>query len=298
MKISLGSWSFSFGPFADHPVSLDRIIEKVARAGYDGLELCGYPPQVTLERYASKAARNELRRMLDDQGLAVSGYSPDLTMCNPTAPNSRDAYLDLFYRLLELSADLGSPMIRVDTVAAPGSIPDSDYNSAFARLADTWRSAAMAAESAGIKMVWEFEPGFVFNKPSEIIGLHERVKHPNFKLVFDTAHAYMCATTGARQHGKRETLHGGLLEFLEKAYPRIGHVHLVDSDGTLLADETSKHLPFGDGNIDFAGITPYLLALRDIDWWCVDLCFCADAWDQVEPSLEFVENLLSSKPAA
>lgn len=298
MKISLGTWSFSFGTYADHPISLDRIVQKISSAGYDGVELCGYPPQVTLDHYASKTSRAGLKRLLADHNVAISGYSADQTMCNPTAPGHRDSYLDLFYRQLELCADLGSPMIRVDTVAAPGSIPDSEYESTFDRLADTWREAAIAAESAGVKMLWEFEPGFVFNKPSEIIALHERVGHPNFKLVFDTAHAYMCATAGARQHGRRETLHGGLLEFLERAYGRIGHVHLVDSDGTLLADETSRHLPFGEGNIDFAALAPYLLALRNVQWWCVDLCFCPDAWEQVEPSLHFVENLLSSKPAA
>ena len=57
MKISLGSWSFTFGPFADRPVPLDQIVRKVAEAGYDGLELCGYPPQVSLEQYATSGAR-------------------------------------------------------------------------------------------------------------------------------------------------------------------------------------------------------------------------------------------------
>ncbi|MEO8661142.1 MAG: sugar phosphate isomerase/epimerase [Bryobacteraceae bacterium] len=298
MKISLGSWSFTFGPFADRPVPLDQIIRKVAAAGYDGLELCGYPPQVSLEQYATAGARQQLRQLLQDHGLGVSGYSADQTMCNPTAPENAQAYLDLFQRQVDLCVGIGSPMIRIDTVAAPGSIAESDYQSCLDRLAALWHKAATAAAGAGVKVTWEFEPGFVFNKPSEVIALHERVDHPNFKVVFDTAHAYVCSTAGPRQHGRREVLHGGLLEFFDKLYKRIGHVHLVDSDGTLLADETSRHLPFGEGNIDFSGLAPRLLSLHDVDWWCVDLCFCPQAWDLVKPSLVFVENLLSTKPAA
>lgn len=298
MKISLGSWSFTFGPYADHPVPLEQIVRKVAAVGYDGLELCGYPPQVTLERYATAAARRDLKSLLSDHNLAISGYSADQTMCNPTIPGNREPYLDLFFRQVELCADIGSPMIRIDTVSAPGSIPEQDYTSTFERLADLWREAATMAAGAGVKVIWEFEPGFAFNKPSEIISLHDRIGHPNFKLVFDTAHAYLCGVVGARQHGKRETLHGGLREFIEKVYGRVGHVHLVDSDGTLLGDETSRHLPFGEGNIDFTGLAPYLLSFTEVNWWCIDLCFCPNAWEQMESSLNFVENLLSSKPAA
>ncbi len=298
MRISLGSWSFSFGPYAANPVPFEKIVERVSSSGYDGIEICGYPPQVTLDKYHTASARAELRRLLADHGIAISGYSSDLTACNPTAAESREGYLDLFRRTVDLCADIGSPMIRIDTVAAPGSISDRDYRPAFERLTDLWHEAARIAADAGVRVMWEFEPGFVFNKPSEIIALHERVDHDNFRILFDTAHAYMCSVIGARQHGKREIVPEGLLGFAEKLLPRIGHVHLVDSDGTLLEDETSRHMPFGEGFIDFAALAPYLQSLHDVEWWCVDLCFCPDAWDLVDSSLEFVEEMINTKPAA
>ena len=130
------------------------------------------------------------------------------------------------------------------SIAAPGSIEDSDYQSAFDRLADVWHDAAGIAQDAGVRMVWEFEPGFAFNKPSEVVALHQKVGHPNFFVMFDTSHAYMCAVVGARQHGAKETLPGGVAEFLEKLKGRIGAIHLIDSDGTLHGDETSTHRPF------------------------------------------------------
>ena len=54
-------------------------------------------------------------------------------------------------------------------------------------------------------LVWEFEPGFWLNKPSEVKNLVEAVDHAHFKLLFDTSHAYMGAVVGARQTGEKET---------------------------------------------------------------------------------------------
>lgn len=288
----MGSWAFSFGPYADDPVPFDRTVKRLSEAGYDGIEICGFPPYITLDRYATPQSRREVARFLRDHNLGVSGYSPDLTLVNPVSEGNRRKYLEAFRRNVEMCADIGSPMIRVDPVAAPGSIEAKDYGAAFDRVAGTWREAAEIAQDGGIRVAWEFEPGFVFNKPSEVLAMHERVGHPNFTIMFDTCHAYMCAVVGARQFGAREVLPGGVAELLKKLDGRIGAIHLSDSDGTLYGEETSTHRPFGEGLIDFKALTPLLLAVPGIDWWCVDLCFWAGSWELVEPSREFVLGLL------
>jgi sugar phosphate isomerase/epimerase len=141
--------------------------------------------------------------------------------------------------------------------------------------------------------VWEFEPGFVFNKPEEIVRMHQEVRHPNFSIMFDTSHAYMCGVKGARQHGKRDVLPGGVAEFLDKLQGRIGAIHLIDSDGTLHHDETSTHRPFGEGLIDFDRLAPKLLSVPNIEWWTIDMCFWAGSWDLVDASRQFVAGLLA-----
>ncbi|MEX2264419.1 MAG: sugar phosphate isomerase/epimerase family protein [Bryobacteraceae bacterium] len=297
MKISLGSWAFSFGPYADNPIPFDATVKRLSQAGYDGIEICGFPPHVTLDNYSTAESRRELVRFLNDHKLAVSGYAADFTTVNPVSAENKQKYLDLFQRNVDLCADIGSPAIRVDSIAAPGSIADRDYQASFDRLAEVWHAAAGIAQKASIRMVWEFEPGFAFNKPSEILTLHNTVDHPNFRLMFDTSHAYMCAVVGARQHGARETLPGGVAELLRKLEGRIGAIHLIDSDGTLHGDETSTHRPFGEGYIDFRALAPQLLAVRNIDWWCIDMCFWAGSWELVESSRVFVADLLGAKAA-
>ncbi|MEO7144723.1 MAG: sugar phosphate isomerase/epimerase family protein [Bryobacteraceae bacterium] len=293
MKISLGSWAFSFGPYSDKPVSFEKTAKRLSEAHYDGIEICGFPPHITLEKYATKESRQELVRFLKDLHLGVSGYAADFPGVNPTVAADKEKYLDRFRRNVELCAEIGSPAIRVDSIAGPDSIPDAEYAGAMDRLAVTWREAAEFAKRAGIRLVWEFEPGFAFNKPSEVVALHKKVSHPNFSVMFDTSHAYMCGVVGARQHGAKETLPGGVAEFLKMLEGRIGAIHLIDSDGTLHHDETSTHRPFGEGFIDFQSLAPQLLAVPGIEWWCIDLCFWAGSWELVEPSRAFVKKLLS-----
>jgi sugar phosphate isomerase/epimerase len=296
MKISMGSWAFSFGPWAANPVSFETTARHLAAAGYDGIDICGFPPHVSLDKYAAKDSRAELVRFLRDLGLGISGYAADFYSVSPVASENERPYLDLLKRNIELCADLGSPSLRVDTVAAPGSIPEHEYEKAFHRIARLWADGAALAAEAGVRLVWEFEPGFAFNKPGEIVRMHQEVRHPNFSIVFDSSHAYMCCVVGARQQGRRDVLPGGVEEFLDKLQGRIGAIHLIDSDGTLHSDETSTHRPFGEGLIDFELLAPKLLHVPNIEWWTIDMCFWPGSWDLASSSRKFVTDLLARHP--
>jgi len=292
LKISLGSWAFSFGPWAADPVPFDAIVRHLAAAGFDGIDICGFPPHVTLEKYPDSQSRKELARFIADEGMGISGYAGDFYSVSPIAAGNETRYRDMMKRNIEMCADLGSPSLRVDTVAAPGSIPDKEYDQDFHRIALLWSEGAALAEAAGVRLVWEFEPGFAFNKPGEIIRMHQEVRHPNFSVLFDTAHAYMCSVVGARQHDQRDVLVGGVEEFLDKLQGRIGAIHLIDSDGTLMHDETSTHRPFGEGLIDFDHLAPKLLRVPGIDWWTIDMSFWPDSWNLVASSRAFVARLV------
>lgn len=293
----MGSWSFAFGPYAASPKTIEEAARRLAAAGYDGIELNGYPPHVTLDRYRSSQARTDLRRLLGGLGLGISGYSADLSAFNPAVEANRQPYLDQFRRLVELCHDLGSPMIRLDTGTAPGSLAESEYHAAFYRLADLWRDCAGQARQARVVMAWEFEPGFIFNKPGEVAAMYARVGHPWFRVLFDTAHAYMCSVVGARQHGAKETLEGGVREFLTMLGPAIGAVHVIDSDGSLYCDETSAHVPIGEGRVPWRYVAPALAALPRIEWWCADLCFFPGAWEKAEENLRAARALAAQAGA-
>ena len=70
---------------------------------------------------------------------------------------------------------------------------------------------------------------------------------------------------------------------------------MIDSDGTLHAEETSTHRPFGEGRINFSALAPALMAIPTVDWWCIDMCFWAGSWELVERELDFVHGLLPER---
>ena len=291
-KISLGSWAFSFGPFSDEPWSFPKICAYAAEAGYDGVEINGFNPHPHPDVYNTPEKCSELLKEINDYGLGISGYAPSF---EETPPDQGDpaAYLDTFRKCIAFCERMNIETIRVDTISPPDAPEQAEYDKRFKQLTETWRTAAQDAAASGMTVVWEFEPGFWLNKPSEVLAIVEAVNHPGFKLLFDTSHAHMGAVIGARHAGEKETLPGGVAEYGEMAKDHIGHLHLIDSDGTLHDDETSTHTAFGKGDIDFvASLTPIKDVIRTIPWWCVDFCFNPEGPVEGKNAVPFVKNVI------
>lgn len=291
-KISVGSSAFAIGSYKDNPIPFDSVIKRLSEVGYDGIELFGDRPYGHPDDYPSKADRADLRNKLKDHNLEVSNYGADFWGI-PLGASDADArkYEEAFKRNLEFAVDVGADSIRVDTVT--GAYPAGDHASIWRRYVSTWRNCAHLAAEAKVEIYWEFEPGFIINKPSEIIRMVDEIGEPNFRLMVDACHAQMSGVQGARQDGAKETV-ASVADLVGLVGARIGTVHLIDSDNTLHHDETSTHAPFGEGVLDFDAI---LNALRASGyrgpWWTIDLCFWPTAWDNVASSHRFVSDLLA-----
>ena len=290
-NISIGSWAFSFGPFEKDPWPFSRVLKYATDAGYDGIELNGFRPHPHPDDYNTASKCNDLMKAIEGYGLGISGYAPDFTGIPPDQV-AAEAYLKALRKCLFLCEQCGIKTLRVDTVSPPEELPDVEYERRFAQLVKTWHTAAEEAAKAGVLIVWEFEPGFWLNRPSEVKRVSEAVGSDNFKLLFDTSHAYMGAVIGARHTGEKELLPGGVAEYARCLGDAIGHLHLIDSDGTLHHDETSTHTPFGEGCIDFkAALAPIRPVVNRMEWWCADFCFCAVTETAAKPAVAFLRNL-------
>lgn len=290
-KLAVGSWAYCFGPYASNPVSLEDTVKKLAELKFDGIELCGFRPHAHPDLYPRAEDRRKLKALIADHGLQVAGYAGDFTSVPPVLA-STDDYAACCRRQIKLCVDLGIPKLRVDTVSPPPYPKDISPAKAMKRIARAWRKCAQMAQDHGISFVWEFEPGFAFNKPSEVVKMIEAVDHPNFTILFDSCHAHMCAVVGARQAEPVEKLPGGVVEFAGLLKGKIGHIHLIDSDNTLHDNETSTHAPFGKGVLDFDKIIPALLKAGYTDtWWSVDLCFWPQAWEVTAEAKAFLDTL-------
>jgi sugar phosphate isomerase/epimerase len=291
-KISLGSWAFSFGPFEKAPWTFSQVAEYSSQAGYDGIEINGFRPHPHPDDYNSDQKCAELKKYLADLNLGISAYAPDFRHV-PPAEVSVLAYLKELDKMIRFCRRMEINLLRVDSVSPPHSHETLDYQKRFEHLSSNWRAAAEECRKAGIVLVWEFEPGFWLNKPSEVKRLVESVDHDNFKLLFDTSHAYMGAVVGARHTGEQELFSAGVSEYYRLLATHIGHFHLIDSDGTLHGDETSTHTPFGAGHIDFYDVLSTMKpTLENLEWWCVDFCFCPTTEKDAKMALPYIREIV------
>ena len=218
-RISIGTWAFLFNQ--EKPIPFDEIVPGLKRLGFDGLELGGFGDHPSPENCPTAESRAAVRQMWESRGMGCSGLAADLWSERLITAADDASYLRTFRKNLQFCRDLGIDVIRVDTTEDPwtlGDVPGEtrqekvtrqvDYDTAFDRVTSTWKRCAAEAADMGIRVVWEFEPGFAFNKPSDIQRVLDKVDHENFMVMFDTCHADNVAVEGARQPGKKETLAG------------------------------------------------------------------------------------------
>lgn len=294
-RTSIGSWAYTIGPYAKNPIDFDTVCLRLKELGFDGVELGAFPPHPNPGNpngpdaewpgaMPEKSRRAELKARVAEIGLGFSGIAANLWGEKLINTDDQSKYIAEFRKNSEFCSDLGIGMIRVDCVQPPSILREIDEKTAMERVVRTWKTCADIAADAGQHICWEFEPGFAFNKPSQIVRIVDAVDKPNFGLQYDTCHGQMVGVNGARQEGEKETF-PSQVEFIRFLSGRINHLHLIDSDNTCHKDaegndETSAHPPFGLGVIDFDAIMPELIKASRVphDWWTIDLCFWPDAW--------------------
>ena len=288
-KLSIGGWAYIWGGYKEEPIPLVKVLNTLSELKFDGIEMAAFPPHLDPN---TKEKRMEVKKMIDDHGLGVSGLAAPFPS---PATSERTVYLDAVKSNLEICKDLEIPKLRVDTVDPPTGIPGGmDYETCFSKVAGVWRQAAGVCQGVGVKLVWEFEPGYLFNKPSEVVRMVYKVDHPNFSLLVDSCHVHMSAVVGARHMGEKERLPGGVVQFIHMVTGKIGHIHLIDSDGTLHDEDTSTHAPLGTGVLDFDVIIPAILeAGYEDEWWTIDLCFWPKALDVTADNKKKLDELIT-----
>lgn len=294
-KISIGSWAYAVGPYTDNPMSLEEVCKGLSSLGFDGLELGAFKPHANPDLYPTKKDRRKLKELFERYELATPAISADLGAC-PFAEGDREArkgYAAAFDRHLELCIDVGIPTIRVDTLTYTPFPDRLDYGTTWDIIVETFQDDADKAKDVGIEVIWEFEPGFIINKPGEIVRMMDEVGRDNFSYLLDTSHVRMVSVVGAKQTPPKETLPGGELEFIEMMKGKIGFVHLIDNDNTLYNNETSTHTPFGDGFVDFDAVLPAIVdAGYESEWWSIDLYGWTDAWSVTEKCKHGLDEIL------
>ena len=220
----------------------EDTIERIAKIGYEGIEIGAgsphaYPPCLTKER------RKHIRKVLDDNGIALSSMLPALSggpghnLTSPI-PEERRHTIDHYKDLVELTAEWGGKIV----LYIPGWII---FGTTF-KQAWEWSTAALSeiadkAAKFDITLVIEpvsFDTNFV-DKGEEAIEMMEEVNKPNVKLMFDTFHTLYRKEPSS--------------DYIYRMGKNLRHMHISDNN----------RLPPGQGRGDFVSV---INALKDIDF--------------------------------
>jgi sugar phosphate isomerase/epimerase len=271
--------------------------------GFDGIELGAFGSHPNLRTHAAAESRMELRSLIAERGLALSGV---LTF--GTASIVRDSVPDEYMRHFENSlafcVDVGCPTLVVHTVDPPEVLTELGYETALGRLERAWSECARRADDVGVTLAWEFEAGSVFNTAHDVIAVAHALSGAGFGVLYDTVHGELaCSLSG-------DHFEGGQIALLRELKGTIAHVHIADTDGTLTAVDagaigygaeadrhTTTHVTLGEGAIDFERVLPALVeAGSSSGWWCVDLVLIPDPWSAAEASRAFLFDLNERVP--
>jgi sugar phosphate isomerase/epimerase len=215
---------------------ISRSIDRVARLGYDAVEVEGEPEKVDPGR---------VRKLLDDAGLAASSVCPSFTagrdLSHPD-PDVRTDAMDYVRKVAELAHAVGAPTIIVAPTAYLRTQPVADPKDEWQWAVECVRSVGEYAASLGVDVsleCWNRYGTYMLNRLEQGVRMWRETGLENGGVMADTYH--MNIEERSLPEAIRET--GELLN----------HVHLSDSN----------RLAPGWGHIDFGEI---LRTLQEIGY--------------------------------
>lgn len=254
--VTWGVWERTTG--GDDLVPAPLLLSTVLELGYTGIELGppGYLDAQALGESGLELVGGFAPLHLDDE----EAFEADVReWLDPIA----SALADTGRRGPVVLADAGTP----ERLAGAGR-PDEQARTAltgdrWARALERLSHAAERCRSRGVAAVFHHHTATYVETPDEIAAFVEGTDVP---LCFDTGHA---AVGG-----------GDPLELARTYAKRIGHLHVKDVDGALLARVRSGEValeqawgdgifcPFGEGIVDLPAVLA-LPELQDFDGWIV-----------------------------
>jgi sugar phosphate isomerase/epimerase len=226
--------------------SMERTIDYVRSAGYDGLEIAPF----TLAQYVydiPDSTRRDIVRFAEKAELEILGIhwvfvGPEGVHLTHPDPEVRAFTTRYLVDLVNFCGDVGGKVLIFGSPKQRNVGRDTTYNQAFGYARGVFEQALPACEARGVTICMEqlthFETNFC-QTVDETLELIEAIDHPNFQLLLDTkAMAYQSEDRAA---------------LIRRCAPHLRHYH---------ANDTNLNGP-GWGDVDFK---PIFEALQDIQY--------------------------------
>ena len=281
--------AFSTNAYMRFP--FEEAAERIARLGYEGLELMADVPHAWPAGLLDGPKR-AIRAALGRTALEFSNVNA--FMMNAIADHRqpywypsfiepdegyRRVRIDHTKRSLDLCAELGAPHITTE----PGGpiAPGQSWQEAIDLFVEVLKPLAEHADRRGVLLLIEPEPGLLLETTDQYLEVADRVGAPSLGLNFDVGHAYCMSEDLPRQIARLAHL--------------TRHYHVEDIAPT----RVHHHLVPGTGAIDFAEVVEAIRSTGYDGWVTVELYpFVDDPDDAARRALDHLRPLLGPAVAA
>ena len=243
--------------------SIEETIDRIARAGYRGIEILADVPHAWPAGLLDER-KDSIRAALERAGLEISNVNAFMmnAVADPRQPYWHPSWIepDADYRAIRrehtkravrLAVELGAPHITTE----PGGPPrDGESWARAARIFyDELMPCVELAESLGTKILIEPEPGLLIERFEQYLEFRGMVDSPAVGLNFDVGHAY-CVGEDPE-------------DWIDRMAEHTVHYHFEDIAPT----RVHRHLIPGEGAIDFAATLARIAATSYQGWLTVEL---------------------------
>jgi len=252
-----------------------EVLDFARKEGFEAIELVdGWPApypdpedDARIDSLRSLLSRYNLKAFSIQTG-AGGAFAPD--------PAARKAWLKRFEGWARFARKMGAECIGL---WPGGGLRGQTLEEARGRLIETLKEVAGIVAAEELLASVEIEPPFVFHTIEDMTAIVDGVDHPLVKAIYDPSH--FDVMNGGK--GKPEEL------LLRLGVERVGYIHLTDTDGTLFAG-TSRHLPVGDGHVNFEKTFEILWDGGYEGWIMIDAWKIRDPYDACRKGRKAIEE--------
>jgi len=227
----------SFSTLACPSWSIETIITKASKFGYDGVEWRG-GPQGHVQPTMPAVRREVLQKMSMDTGLISVAVTAYTSFVSPLT-EERQANVDELRRYVDLAAELDAPYVRTFL----GELPENTTldSSMYEKISDCLNAASEYAESVGVKIAVEPHDDFV--RSSTILPILRQVQHPALRVIWDVGNAFAAGEDLEEGFGALKN--------------RLAYVQVKDGKGR---SPNWRLCPIGEGDVPLRHAFELLLA--------------------------------------
>jgi len=188
-------------------------IARIAKFGYDGVELVGEPAQYDAA---------QVRRELDKHGVRASSiisiFTPERDVVSTDSTIRRNA-LDYLRGNVDYATALGADVVTFTPTACMKITPETDREREWAWAVEAAREIAAYADGHGVRIAvepWNRYETYLINRMDQAIAFVDEAGHPALGCMADTFHMAL---------EERD-----IPAAIRRCGQRLAHVHLADSN--------------------------------------------------------------------